>query len=104
MTQVYDAMSLTQPEMSMSIREIVERFAFVGDTPLGMMNFPEPSLREDEKLFNAPDLDNLAIQELEQLSASLMERANWLRSQRPPEEPAPDADIKPSPDDVPAEK
>lgn len=87
-TPVYDAVSMTQPEMSMSIKQIVDRFAFVGDTPLGMMQFPEPSLKSDEALFDSVDVERLDIAELEQLSQQLAERAEWLRSQTPPTAPA----------------
>ena len=84
-TVVYDAVSLTQPDMSLSIKEIVERFAFVGDTPVGMMSYPEPhvSTREDEQLFELPDVERMDIAELEDLSAQLMARAEWLRAQPP---------------------
>lgn len=98
-TPVYDAVSLTQPDMSLSVQQIVEQFAFVGDTPLGMMQYEEPTLKEDmELLGGAVDLDGLNIAELEELSLNLMERANYLRSQ-PPDAPAavPDVGTKPNP-------
>ena len=56
LTKVYDAVSLTQPDMSLSIKDIIDRFAFVGDTPLGMMTFEEPSVKDDEKLFQLCDV------------------------------------------------
>lgn len=98
LTEVYDAVSMTQPEMSLSIQEIVEQFAFVGDTPLGMMQFAEPSLREDSVLLESVDLDGLDIAELEELSNNLMERANYLRS-LPPAAPPPGStgEISPTP-------
>lgn len=98
-TPVHDAVSLTQPDMSLSVQQIVEQFAFVGDTPLGMMQYEEPTLKEDmELLCGAVDLDGLNIAELEELSVNLMERANYLRSQ-PPAAPAavPDVGTKPNP-------
>ena len=96
LTKVYDAVSLTQPDMSLSIKDIIDRFAFVGDTPLGMMTFEEPSVKDDEKLFNSVDVERLDIAELEELALSLNERANWLRSQ-PPAAPAA---VTPSPSDA----
>lgn len=98
-TEVYDAVSMTQPDMSMSVKEIVEQFAFIGDTPLGMMTYQEPTLRDDEALLGgALDLDGLDIAELEELSTSLMERAEYLRSQRPADSAAaqqPDVGVQP---------
>lgn len=105
LTPIYDAVSMTQPDMSLSIQEIVDRFAFVGDEPLGMMSYPEPRLSEDERIFEQVDLNNLPIQELEELSAQLMERAEWLRSRDPaatitaPEAQAPQEPIDKEPAD-----
>lgn len=98
-TEVYDAVSMTQPDMSMSVKEIVEQFAFIGDTPLGMMTYQEPTLRDDESLLGGSlDLDGLDIAELEELSTSLMERAEYLRSQKPADSAAaqqPDVGVQP---------
>lgn len=82
-TPVIDSVSLTQPEMSLSIKQIIDRFAFVGEVPLGMMNFEEPSVKDDELLFDSVDVERLDIAELEDLAHQLNERATWLRSQPP---------------------
>lgn len=86
-TPVLDSVSLTQPEMSLSIKQIIDRFAFVGEVPLGMMTFEEPSVKDDELLFDSVDVERLDIAELEDLAHQLNERATWLRSQ-PPTQPS----------------
>lgn len=98
-TPVFDAVSLTQPDMSLSIKEIVNRFAFLGDTPMGMFEFAPPEIKEDEKLFNGVDVERLDIAELEELAYQLNQRAEYLRGQDP--RPVPPAGE--NPDGPPAE-
>lgn len=93
-THVYDAESLTQPEMSLSVKEIVQRFAYLGETPVGMLSFAPPEIKDDERLFDSVDVERLDIAELEELAYNLNARAEYLRSLPP--EPAAAAATKPN--------
>lgn len=88
-TEVYDATSLTQPDMSLTVQQIIDQFAFIGDVPLGMMTVKEPPINFDEELFGSVDVERLDIAELEELSRQMMAKADYLRS-LPPSPAAPD--------------
>lgn len=93
-TNVYDSESLTQPEMSLSIKEIVQRFAYLGETPVGMLSFAPPEIKDDERLFDSVDVERLDIAELEELAYTLNSRADYLRSLPP--SPSPGAATMPN--------